>query len=108
MTSSSENPYVYGHSAQNLQAYPSPQHIPQPVYYPSYYGNFAMVRPPQISQKRMAYHGSPYKKRLVRNGGMAVKRLSKEQQQIYSTFKPPNPTNEEKSEGTQIVVLINL
>ena len=100
LNSSSENPYAYGHSVQNIQSYSSPHHIPHPIHYPPYYGNFAVVRAPQMSQKKMGYHGSPYKKRLGKNGAIAGKRVSKEQQQIYSTFKPPNSPNEGNNEGS--------
>jgi hypothetical protein len=101
MNSSSENPYGYGNSVQNMQAYSSPHHIPHMIPYHPYYGNFAppqmFVRPPpHMSRKQMA---SPYKKRLQKNGGIPTKNISKEQQQIYSTFKPPNSSNEGANEG---------
>ena len=100
MNSSSENPYGYGNSVQNIQAYSSPHHIPHIIHYHPYYGNFAIVRPPpQMCRKQMAYPGSPYKKRLQKNGGIPAKNISKEQQQIYSTFKPPNSSNDGANEG---------
>ena len=52
-----------------------------------------------MNQKQMAFHGSPYKKKMSRNGPNALNRLSKEKQQIYSTFKPPELTTDSKAEG---------
>lgn len=50
----------------------------------------------------MAFHGSPYKKKMARNGANALNRLSKEKQQIYSTFKPPpDLTTDGKAEGNK-------
>ena len=103
MNTSSENPYGYGNSVQNIQAYHSPQHIPHIIHYPPPYygGNFALVRPPsQMSRKKMPYPGSPYKNKLMKGGsnpGLA-KNIQKEPQQIYSTFKPQ--TSEAGNEGT--------
>ena len=60
-----------------------------------------MVRGSQMNQKQMAYHYSPYRpKRLMRNGvNVNSKSSSSDQQQIYSTFKPPDLTKENKDEG---------
>jgi hypothetical protein len=46
----------------------------------------------------MGYQASPYKKRLLKNGSTPVKKVSEEEQQIYSTFKPPNSALEGKIE----------
>ena len=50
----------------------------------------------------MAFHGSPYKKKMSRNGPNALNRLSKEKQQIYSTFKPADLTTDGKTEGKKL------
>ena len=99
MNGSSENPYGYGNSVQNVQAYSSPHRVPHIIQYPPYYRNFAIVRPPQMSRKQMAYQASPYKKRLINNGSVTSKNAVNEEQQIYSTFKPPNFSNEGANEG---------
>ena len=104
MNSSSENPYGYGNSVQNVQPFASPHHVPHVMPYPPYYGNFAIIRPPQMSRKQMAYQASPYKKRLLKNGSTPVKKVSQEEQQIYSTFKPPNSALEGNIEGTKFIL----
>ena len=101
---SGDNPYSHGNSVHSIQSFSSPHHLPHPLYYSPYYGNVGIVRGTQMNQKQMAFHGSPYKKKMSRNGPNALNRLSKEKQQIYSTFKPPNSALEGNIEGTKFIL----
>ena len=106
MNTSSENPYGYGNSVQNIQSYSSPQHVPHIIHYPPPYygGNIALVRPPsQMSRKKMAFPGSPYKNRMMKGGGVPTAQKSVQKEQIYSTFKPQASANESGNKGDFII-----
>ena len=108
MNTSSENQYGYGNSVQNIQSYSSPQHVPHIIHYPPPYygGNIALVRPPsQMSRKKMAFPGSPYKNRMMKGGGVPTAQKSVQKEQIYSTFKPQASANESGNEGNLIILI---